>query len=315
MSPDETRRSYLKRAGATVVAAAAVPGLAAAGDGFTSVETPTAEDLFDVEETADGVFAVGTGGVVVERTADGYRKALDGGPGGNGNSLYGADVTDDGERLWFVGSSGAVGEYDVATDTLYDRSNPLDSGNNFNDVAVTGEAGEADVYVAGDSGKVFYSFANGETQTWDYVTPGSGSGLSAIDFHDDRAGHVVDTNQTVFATDDGATWDVIGLANAGVTFYGVDSDGADDVFVSGGNGRVFDYTDSAWTPSTLGDAGLRDIEVEDGAGLTVGGGGKVFELGAEGWTQLATPTGANLKAVLRSDTDVAVGAGGVVIER
>ena len=316
MSP-KTRRSFLKRAGATALAAGAVPGLAAADEGFTVVETPTAEDLYDVVRATDGAYAAGSGGVALERTADGWRTLFDGGVSGNGNGLYGASVTDDGERVWFVGASGAVGEYDVIADTLYDRSNPLDSGNNFNDVAVTGPAGEANVYVAGDSGKVFYSFENGETETWEYVTPGSGSGLSAIDFHDDRAGHVVDTNQKVFATDDGSTWEPVGIADANVNFYGVDSDGADDVYVSGGNGSVFDLTDAAWELSNLGDASLRDVEVgaAGDAGLTVGGGGKVFELGADGWTQLSTPTGANLKAVLRGGTDVAVGAAGTVIER
>ncbi|RXK51850.1 hypothetical protein EAF64_04235 [Halorientalis pallida] len=61
-------------------------------------------------------------------------------------------MTDDGERLWFVGSSGAIGEYDVATGSLTSRAAPMDVTNNFNDVAVTGEAGEANVYVAGGAG-------------------------------------------------------------------------------------------------------------------------------------------------------------------
>ena len=145
---------------------------------------------------------------------------------GNGNSLFGADVTDDGKRLWFCGSSGAVGEYDVESGVLHDHSAPLDVTNNFNDVAVTGEAGEANVYVAGGSGKMYYSFENGASQTWDDVTPGSGSNINAVDFFDDRKGHIVDGNKTVFRTDDGETWDRIGLADANVNFYGVDSAGS-----------------------------------------------------------------------------------------
>jgi hypothetical protein len=76
---------------------------------------------------------------------------------------------------------------------------------------------------------------------------------------------------------------------------------------------VFHYDGSQWTPADTGDAGLRDIEVEDGDGWTVGGGGKVYAYDGL-WSQSATPSGANLKAVVRGDPDVAVGAGGTIVE-
>ena len=314
--PIPTRRTVLKGAGAAVVGAA-VPGVATATDDeWTVAETPTGNTLYDVECTDAGAYAVGSGGLVLARTADGWWKVLDGGPTGNGNSLYGADVTDDGKRLWFVGASGAIGEYNVTTGDLTDHSAPMDVTNNFNDVSVTGAAGDANVYVAGDSGKTYYSFENGASETWEYVTPGSGSNINAVDFYDDRAGHIVDGNKTVFHTTDGETWEEIGLADANVNFYGVDSDGADDVWVSGGGGMVFHWDGAEWTPADTGDAGLRDIEVtDDGAGLTVGGGGKVYERADGAWRGRSTPTGENLKAVVRGGTDLAVGAGGVVIER
>ncbi|QLH78236.1 hypothetical protein HZS55_13375 [Halosimplex rubrum] len=313
----DTRRNVLKAAGAAL-GAAAVPSVASASSAdseWTAVKSPVGGTLYDVEETSEGAYAVGDAGVVLERTAKGWRKILDGGPTGNGNNLYGADVTDDGERLWFVGSSGAIGEYDVTTGNLVDHSAPMDVTNNFNDVSVTGEAGEANVYVAGDSGKMYYSFENGATQTWDYVTPGSGSAINAVDFYDDREGHIVDGNKSVFYTGDGSTWDKIGLADANVNFYGVDSDGADDVWVSGGGGMVFHWTGSRWVPRDTGDAGLRDIEVEDGVGYAVGGGGAVYDREDEEWKPDATPTGQNLKAVCReSEVEIAVGAGGTILE-
>ncbi|MFB6156266.1 MAG: WD40/YVTN/BNR-like repeat-containing protein, partial [Haloferacaceae archaeon] len=152
---------------------------------------------------------------------------------------------------------------------------------------------------------------------WDYVTPGSGSNINAVDFYNDRKGHIVDGNKSVFHTQDGSTWQKIGLADANVNFYGVDSDGADDVWVSGGGGMVFHWNGAEWTPADTGDAGLRDVEVTDAddAGLMVGGGGKVYDYDGSEWVQESTPVGDNLKAVVRGSPDVAVGAGGTVIER
>jgi hypothetical protein len=195
----------------------------------------------------------------------------------------------------------------------------MDVTNNFNDVSVTGEAGEATVSVASDSGKLYRSFENGASGTWESVTPGSGSAITAVDFYADRAGHAVDGNQSVFSTEDGTTWDKLGIADADVNFYGVDSDGADDVWVAGGGGRVRHWDGSQWTAVDTGDAGLRDIEVAPAgdAGYTVGGGGKLYAVEDGRWVRQSTPTGQNLQAVVRAglDVDVAVGAGGTVIER
>jgi hypothetical protein len=311
------RRRFVAAAGATS-AAALVPvagPAAAATSGWRTAETPVEVTLHDVAYTATNAHAAGGGGTVIERTAAGWTTVLQGGPTGNGNDLYGVATTDDGKRLWLVGASGAIGEYDVVTGDLVDRSAPNDATNNFNDVAVTGPAGDADVYVADDSGAIHYSFANGEEGTWEYTVPGSGSGLPAVEFHDSRCGHAIDTNGTVFATDDGSTYESIGIEDADVTFYGLDSDAADDVTVSGGNATVFTYDGSQWTPESLGDTDLVDVETDAGSGYAVGGGGVIFEATGGEWRQNDTPTGENLRAVATGLTDLAVGASGVVLER
>jgi hypothetical protein len=306
------------RASTVLVALALVAPAAASGGTWAQRTVETDSDLHDVEATAEGLYAVGGSGVVAERTVqDGevvYATILQGGASGDGNDLYGSDVTDDGERLWFVGASGEVGEYDVVADSLDDHSGPDDTGDNFNDVAVTGEAGQADVYAATDSGLIFYSFENGAAGTWNYVTPGSGASMQAIDCHAERACHAVDTNGKVFATDDGETWDAIGIPDANVNFYGVDSDAPDDVWVAGGNGMVFHYDGAEWTPTDLGDADLQDVEVEDGVGYAVGAGGAVFHFDGDGHRD-TTETEENLNALALAEPDAAVGASGTAIER
>ncbi|MFB6221578.1 MAG: WD40/YVTN/BNR-like repeat-containing protein [Halolamina sp.] len=315
--PTRTRRSVLKTTGGLLAVGGLLgsAGSATAVEEWTTAETPTARTLHDVVETAAGAYAVGGGGDVLHRTDAGWVRVLNGGPTGNGNDLYGAAATDDGTRLWLVGASGAIGEYDVLTGSLTDHSAPDDVTNNFNDVSVVGEAGEANVYIAGDSGKIYRSFDNGATGTWDQITPGSGSAIHAIDFHGPRSGHAVDGNQTVFETTDGTVYQKIGIADANVNFYALDSDATDSVSVAGGGGMVHRWDGARWTPTDLGDASLRDIEVANGTGYVVGSGGVLFALGNGGWTQAATPTGANLKAVRRGDTDIAVGASGTVIEK
>nr|WP_233739906.1 hypothetical protein [Halovenus carboxidivorans] len=307
-----TRRTVLQTTGAAAVGVVGFSGLAAASD-WTVADTPTGDTLHDVTYTSAGAYAVGGSGIGIERTANGWVTAFSGGPTGNGNNLYGSDVTDDGDVLWFVGASGAIGAYDVSTGTVRDYSAPNDVTNNFNDVAVTGPAGDANVYVAGDSGKVYYSFDNGET--FDSVTPGSGSSINAIDFYDTRSGHLVDGNQSAFATDDGTTWAKIGVEDADGNLYGVDSDAADDVSVATGVGTVSRYDGAGWTPEPVGNLELRDVEIDGTAGLTGGDSGRVFERDADGWTELSTPVEENLKAVVRGDPDIAVGAAGTVIER
>ena len=317
---DTTRRQVLKLSGATIAATAAGVGTASAESSpWEAVKSPVDVTLHDVATTARNDFTVG-GGVVVERTDLGWRTVVEDGPASNGRTLYGADVTDDGERLWFVGASGAIGEYDVETGSLVDRSAPNDATNNFRDVAVAGPAGDANVYVAGDSGSVYYSFENGASGTWNDVAVGQGAAIEAIDFHGGRAGHLVNGNAKVFYTEDGTTWNRTGIADADVSLYGVDSDGKEDVWVAAGSGVVYRYRpDDGGTPkwfrTSVSEPALRDIEVESGAGYTVGDAGAVFERADGSWSRDETPTEQGLEAVVRTDSnDVAVGASGTILE-
>lgn len=202
-----TRRTVLKLLGASAVAAT-VP-VVHAEDGWRVAETPVDSTLRDVKYTTTTPHAAGNGGLIIERTAEGWEVVLRGGPTGNGNDLYGTD-----------------------------------------------------------------------------------------------------------ATDDGTSWNAIGIEDADASLYGLDGDAEDDVHVSGGNATVFEYDGSQWRSESLGDADLIDVETDDD-GYAVVGGGTVFEYDGGEWRRNDTPTGENLTAVVRSESevDIAVGAGGEVIER
>ncbi|PSP73486.1 hypothetical protein BRC86_09165, partial [Halobacteriales archaeon QS_3_64_16] len=118
------RRRFAKLTGASVAGLGLLTSTVAGATGWTTAETPVASTLYDVEYTTNDAYAVGGGGVVIHRTSDGWTKVLDGGPTGDSNTLKGSDTTDDRERLWFVGNSGAIGEYDVTTGNLNDYSAP-----------------------------------------------------------------------------------------------------------------------------------------------------------------------------------------------
>jgi hypothetical protein len=316
-----TRRRFVKLSGAAVAATAVGVGTAAAESAdWEAVKSPVDTTLYDLERTARNEFAVGGAGIVIERGEEGWRKVVDGGPSGNGNDLYGADVTDDGKRVWFVGASGTIGEYDVETGNLEDHSAPNDYTNNFRDVAVTGPADEANVYVGDGSGNVHYSFENGASGTWNYVTVGQGAAIKALDFHGDRAGHLVNGNANTFYTADGTTWNRTGVADSDVSFYGIDSDAKDDVWVAAGSGVVYHYRPDAegtpkWFRTRVGEPGLRDIELTDGDGYAVGASGAVFDRESGAFSRDETPTGQGLTAVADGATnDIAVGASGIIIE-
>jgi len=288
-----------------------------ADDVWTRVKAATDNTVYDVAYTSEGAYAVAGGGILLKRRDTTWAKVLTDGPSSNGNDLYGVDVTDDSTHLWLVGASGAIGKYDVTTGSLSDHSAPMDVTNNFTSVAVTGESGSARVTVTGASGKVYYSADDGDAGTWESVTPGSGAGLRALDFYAGTEGHLVDGNQTVFGTTDGTTWTKTGIADADVGFQGLDSDAADDVWVVGGDGMVFHWNGSEWTPTDLGDAGLTDVEVaaDDQSGYAIGKSGTVFAFDGGDWVRQETPTGQNLKAVVQGDPVIAVGASGIILER
>lgn len=281
---------------------------------WSRVETPTDSTLYDVEVRGEDAYAVGSDGIVLARVGDGeWETIVENGPTENGNSLYGLDVTEDRERVWFVGSSGVVGEYDtVEGEISVHEMNGVE--NAFNDVAVTGESGDATVTVVDGSGYVHRNEANGDEGSWKHVRPGTGAEIKAVDFPEPRTGTLADTDGAVYETGDGESWETA-IDGVGVTLYGTDgaADGDQHTWVTG-DGTVCHRHGAEWQVDAPTSSSLHDVDCTDSEAMTVGGGGLVFRYDDE-WVQEETPTEETLNAVGFGDLAVAVGASGVIVER
>jgi len=296
------------------LALAAAPA-AATDDPWTTAETDTGEDLGGVTGSAHGLYAVGTGGVVLERGDAGWTTVLQGGPAGDGNDLLAVDATGDGEHVWYAGSSGALGVHDPSTGEFFDRSGPDDTGDNFQAVAAAGSAGDANVYAATGSGHVFYSLDDGAEGSWEYASPTSGTAIVALDMHGETAGHLVDADGSVYQTTDGQSWSRIGIADADVDLRGLDSDGLDDVWVVGNAGTVYHYDGTEWTTATAGTPDLVDVEVAStGEAMAAAADGSVYHRADGSWHADSTETERALHGVALGSPNAAVGAGGTALE-
>ncbi|KZN26430.1 hypothetical protein A4G99_20450 [Haladaptatus sp. R4] len=121
---------------------------------WRSVESPTDKTLIGVTTTTEGPFAVGTGGNVLTKRDGEWRFAIRDGPATRENTLTCVDVTDDGTRIWFAGSSGALGCYDATEGKKYDYSAPKEKTSTWEAIAVSGNAGSELIRVANGSGEV-----------------------------------------------------------------------------------------------------------------------------------------------------------------
>jgi hypothetical protein len=294
---------------------------------WTTADSGTSRTLHDVAHAAGGAVAVGSGGVAVERGADGWTVAVESGPSGNGSNLHGVASTDDGERLWLAGASGAMGEYDPGTGALTDRSAPGGVTDTITDVAATGSAGDATVYLADASGRVHVSRENGRDGTWTSHTPGSGASVAAIDVGESR-GMLVDGNGDVFETTDGRTWTAVAGPDADASLTAVALDGAGTAVVATDGGAVIAGSADRWEHETPVERPLRDVEVGNcGCVHAVGASGTVVHRMGHGtpgitalarwfdWWRTRTPTGQNLHAIAIGHPHVAVGAAGTIVER
>lgn len=317
-----TRRRAITLAGTVAIGTV---GLSSAGSaqeqGWTLADSPVCTQWNAAVQTADGPYVAGEDGYVITRGSDGaWEVAVEEGPQGESSDLFGIDATDDGNRVWFAGSSGAIGEYDVMSGTLTDHSAPADMTSTWLDVAAEGLPESARIYLVNDSGQELAGTRGpGGSVQWEEPTkPGEGSSLEGLDFYDFRGGMLASSNGAVFETTDGDTYEEIGVEDAQVTFYDVAALGGDDANVAAGSGTIEHHNGSDWKRLDVGQNDAYGIDRLSDRGLAVAGGGVVFERqGERDWTKGTTPTGNTLRGVALGDgsPDVAVGDGGTILER
>lgn len=273
------------------------------------VESPTNKSLQGVTTTAAGPFAVGTGGRVLRRSEGAWRLVVETGPATRKNRLTAIDATSDGMRVWFCGSSGALGAYDVDTGMKYDHSAPKGKTSTWEAIAVTGKKDAERVRVANGSGEVLSATIDetGCPQWGTVVKPGSGSTIAALDFGGERC-YAVDTSGNVFEESakkkakngpKEGNWADIGIENAQVNFADVFATDS-RVLVAGGGGRVYRYDRpcGSWTPIDAGDGALAAIDGDGNRTVVVGAGGRIYQRRPEnGWHELDSPVTEDLRAV------------------
>lgn len=300
------------------------------GGEWHEVESPVEKTLYGVVDTVDGPYAVGASGNVVARSGGDWRCVVSAGPHAAQSGLRTVDVTDDGTRIWFAGSSGALGCFDVDSGTKFDHTAPEEKTSTWEAISITGQRGGEHVYVANGSGEVLTGHADedGCFEWGDVIKPGGGSSVAAMDARRDLGDsgsdrdarcYVVDTSGNCFeATDRGASWTAAGVPDAQVNFFDIVSwDGG--AFVAGGDGVGYrlDRGCDRWTPIQVGEKNLLGVaRTEDGTLVASGGSGRVHESRSDGpWMRRETPVTDDLHDVSLGAVDVAVGAGGVIIER
>jgi hypothetical protein len=285
--------------------------------GWEMVDSSTQKTLHTVVQTDDGPYAVGQGGRVITRTSSGWMTTETDDTLGL-DYLAAADVVD-GTKLWLAGGDGTLGVYDVTDGSITDYSQPNSFEMDVRGLAVTGTTGNERIYASAGDGVVLYGRRQPDGSfAWEEQETGGTNTVSAVDFHAPEAGHAVTTTGNVFATENAGTdWTDVGIADAQNGLYTVRSR-QDHVWTGGGSGHIWRYDCECanWTPHKAGAKAVRSLARDGDRLLGVGDSGRFFERNhLNRWVVKTTPTGNALLGCLLGSPDVAVGKGGVLLER
>lgn len=285
---------------------------------WKTVESPVSVTLQDVTDTAFGACAVGNSGYVLGRTPEGkWGVAVDDGPNAESQSLHCVDVTNDGERVWFAGSGGALGYYDLRNHERRSHSHPKGLDTTFHAIIVEGNRDSEKVMVADGSGNVIPGDMNNGSMEWDTASrPANGNSVYALAANEKGFGYAVDANSNVRKTTTDEGWETIGISQAGSSFYAAIGN-KQKLLVGGGNGRLYITEDEeSWTPYDLGNFTIESIDIAGDEMLAAGGSGSIrYRKGSSDWVEVGWEGSKGLNGVALSDTGIAVGKSGTIVEQ
>ena len=289
---------------------------------WQTVETPFSTDLFEVVNTTKGPYAVGDGGVLAAKRGDDWEIVTDAGPNASQNQLRSLAVTDDGKRLWFLGSSGALGCYDVETNRKSDYSFPMEKTSTWESIAVSGAAGKEKVLAGNGSGEILPFTIDGFDVNWGVVSKPDKQGATMTDLAADAKGYGygIDTSGNAFRTTKDDGWERVGINNAQEKFYDIWGGQQGRIYVTAGQGRLYRYDDSYqdWTPIQIAEQGaIQAFDMYDDQMAVIGAGGLMYQRmdGGKRWEEVPTRTEETLNDLALGKPDVAVGDGGTVLRR
>lgn len=282
--------------------------------------TPFSVDLYDAVQTAEGPYAVGGGGTVARKHDGSWEALIEGGPSGQGSKLRTTAVTDEGQRVWFAGSSGAMGMYDLRRGEKQDYSYTGDATTSWREIAITGAAGEERGLLANGSGAVVSFELEGTEVSFSKPTePGQGDVVTALTTSSDGVGYAVDgAGRAYRAAPEG--WTSLGTVNAGTTLTDVYADSSGRLLVAAADGKLYKYDrpEETWTPIDVATSALRAVDVFQGHVVALASGATLYSRPIEGdltWLRTEAKTGNTLVALALGYPDVAVGKSGTVVER
>ncbi|MDG5758959.1 hypothetical protein QA600_06350 [Natronococcus sp. A-GB1] len=282
-------------------------------------DAPTDATLLDAAVAGSSAVAVGEGGVVTMTDGEEWSITLEDGPAAQGQALHGVDATEDGEVAWVAGDGGAVGRLELDSGRHTDFSAPGDRTDNLAGIAVAGAAGDETVLLINGSGEVLGGRYRDGDCSWDEpLQPGSGSSLSDVVL-DGEVGYCCDTNDGVFATDDGGErFEAIGIDDADGTPTGLAAGEDDSCHLCTDAGVVHRYDGSRWTPERVCEDALSGIARAGDRLAVCTADGAIYERDdpTDDWERADADAEVGLEAIaLGDELGVAVGGEGTTIER
>jgi len=286
---------------------------------WRSATSPKQGRLTGVESNGDAVFASGNRGVLIERESRGnWTTVIDEGPRGNGKNLLDISITDDGERVWYCGQSGALGYYDRSADEIVSHYAPGDYTSGFATIEVTGRSGSEHAFLANNSGTAFQVRADGATTDLTHnTTPSNAS--RATEIVEYRGEHFMSTvGGDVFSTEGNGAWNQLTVAQEPIQALAAGDTGVAAITRSGTL-----YRDVSSAPGVeprqieLDVRGMEELAVRGKTFVAVGQDGRVAQLDASGGVTYPDPApGVSLYGadVLGDETIVAVGSSGTILE-